>query len=87
MNNIGHIENNFKSYRKNKTEIKPVKKTENINSFQDYMRRNKKICSCFQLTYEDLQEYKTLEEAKETTGISTRCSACLKDLKNYFLNK
>lgn len=84
MNNVGHIENNFQSYRKNKTEIKPVKKIENINSFQDYISRNKKICSCFQLTEEDLMEYKSFEEAKEKTGASTRCTACLKDLKKLY---
>jgi NAD(P)H-nitrite reductase large subunit len=85
MNNVGHIENNFRSYSKNKSEIKPIKKIEKINSFKDYMKQNKKICSCFNLTEEDLSQYKTYEEVIDKTGASTRCTACLKDLKNYYL--
>ena len=49
------------------------------------MKQNKKICSCFNLTEEDLSEYKTYEEARDKTGASTRCTACLKDLKNHYL--
>lgn len=84
MNNVGRIDNNFLTFSKNKTEIKPIKKSENINSFKDYMKQNKKICSCFSLTEEDLSKYKSYEEAIDKTGASTRCTACLKDLKKIF---
>jgi NAD(P)H-nitrite reductase large subunit len=84
MNNISFIENNFKSYSQNKSEIKPVKKIERTASFRDYMKQNKKICSCLQLTVEDLKGYKNFEEAIKETGASTRCTACLKDLKKIY---
>jgi NAD(P)H-nitrite reductase large subunit len=84
MNSVGYIENNSRSYNKNKSEIKPIKKTESINSFKDYMKQNKKICSCFSIKESDLKSFSSFEEMVNETGASTRCTACLKDLKNYF---
>lgn len=86
MNNIGNIEKTSAYFNKNGTEIKKINKMPENNSFADYMKRSKKICSCFSLTEKDLDEFKTLKEVIEKTGASTRCASCLKDLKNRFKN-
>ena len=84
MNNIGHIENNFQSYLKNKTEIKPIKKINTDMTFSDLIKKEKKICSCFQVTEKDLKEYNSFEEAKSKTKASTRCTSCLYDIKKFY---
>lgn len=85
MNNIGHIENNFQSYRKNKTGIKPIRKSQDIDTFKNHLKDNKKVCSCFGLIKKDLDEYKNFDELKEKTGASTRCTSCLIDLQKHYL--
>lgn len=84
MHNIGHIENNFQSYHKNKTEIKPIQKSETEMSFSDVLKKEKKICSCFQITERDLNKYHSFEEAKKKTRASTRCSSCLHEIKKFY---
>ena len=87
MNNIGHIDNFTFPYKQNKSEIKKITKCETDLAFGDYMQREKKICLCFSVSEKDLSQYKTFEEAVNETGASTRCTSCLKDLKNYFKKK
>jgi NAD(P)H-nitrite reductase large subunit len=84
MNSIGHIDNNHFPFKQNGSEIKKVKKTETDISFKDYMKRAKKVCSCFSITEADLDQFDNLEKLIKKTGASTRCTACLKDLKKFY---
>ena len=84
MNNISHIDNFTFPFKQNKSEIKKIKKTETEISFKDFMKKEKKICSCFSIKESDLYEFNSLEQLIEKTGASTRCASCLKDLKIFY---
>jgi NAD(P)H-nitrite reductase large subunit len=84
MNSIGDVKNNYFHFKQNGSEIKEIKKTEPNNSFKDHMKRAKKICSCFSITEADIDQFKNLNQLIKETHASTRCNACLNDLKKHF---
>jgi len=84
MNNIGYIKENDVYFKQNKTEIKKIKEIETDVSFKDHMKKQKKICSCFQLFESDLKRFDNFEEAKNKTGCATRCTACYKEINNLY---
>ena len=84
MNNIGRIDNFIFPYKQNGSEIKKVKSINADVGFKDYMKREKKICSCFSVKEADLDQFDNLEKLIKKTGASTRCTACLKDLKKFY---
>lgn len=84
MNNIGNIKDIDSYFKKNKTEIKKVKKTETGMSFKNHLKQEQTVCSCFSLKEKDILNFKNIDELIKITGASTRCTACLNDLKKYF---
>jgi len=84
MNSISRIDNFIFPYKQNGSKIKKVKSINTDVGFKDYMKREKKICSCFSVKEADLDQFDSLEKLIKKTGASTRCTACLKDLEQKY---